>query len=72
MILPTRHAWGGRNGLARVGDELHRLLVQAHHRTLRVVWPLMDVQHSFSSGTGDKLGALFGRNSFSSGTVATA
>src|SRR5436190_23362266 len=61
FVIVTRLAsWLRRDGRACLDDQLLRGLVETHERTLRIVWPLIDLQHVFHAG--DKGRAGVGRN----------
>src|SRR5271166_6709311 len=50
IIIAFGLPWLGRDRHTRLGDELLRGLVHADHRTVRIVWPVIDLQHVFHGG----------------------
>src|SRR5208283_1352835 len=50
IIITFGLPWLGRDRHTRLGDELLRGLVHANHRTVRIVWPVIDLQHVFHGG----------------------
>ena len=44
------------DGIARLGDHLLRRFVEAHHRTLRIMRSLIDLQHVFHIGDEPRVG----------------
>src|SRR6202046_2755333 len=50
IIITFKLPWLGRDRHAGLGDELLRGLVHADHGTIRIVRPVIDVQHIFHGG----------------------
>ena len=57
FVIVTRLASGrGGNGRARLGNHLLRGLVETHHGALRIMRPLIDLQHVFHVGDEGRIG----------------